>query len=85
MINLVGGILLLTVTCLSGLVAYGRYYDCDLLGSKKIDKGEQVKFIEKYLRIKIIKIIFQKAIAVSSNGHFRSSSRFARSFRGHYL
>ena len=37
-----GGILLLTVTCLTGIVAYGRYYDCDLLGSKKISKGEQV-------------------------------------------
>lgn len=42
MINLVGGILLLTITCICGLVAYGKYADCDLIGSKKIDKGEQV-------------------------------------------
>ncbi|CAF0981987.1 unnamed protein product [Brachionus calyciflorus] len=42
MINLVGGALLLTLTCMSGLVAYAKYYDCDLLGSKKIARGEQL-------------------------------------------
>lgn len=42
MINLVGGIFLLTLTCLAGLVAYGKYYDCDLLGNNEIQKGEQV-------------------------------------------
>lgn len=42
MINLVGGLLLLTITCLAGLVAYGIYYDCDLLETGKITKSEQV-------------------------------------------
>lgn len=43
MVNLIGGVLLLTLTCLTGIVAYGKYYDCDLIGSKKIAKGEQVQ------------------------------------------
>jgi hypothetical protein len=43
MINLVGGVLFLTLTCLTGLVAYGKYADCDLLGSGKITRSEQVK------------------------------------------
>lgn len=42
MINLVGGILLLTFTCLTGLVAFAKYHSCDLLSSKKISRGEQV-------------------------------------------
>lgn len=42
MINLVGGVCLLTLTCLCGLVAYARYYKCDVLGNKDIQKGEQV-------------------------------------------
>jgi hypothetical protein len=42
MINLIGGILILTLTCLCGLVAYGHYYDCDLLTTKKINRGEQL-------------------------------------------
>jgi hypothetical protein len=43
MINLVGGVLLLTLTCMTGLVAYGKYYECDLLGSGQITRSEQVK------------------------------------------
>lgn len=42
MINLIGGILLLTVTCLCGLVAFAKYHECDILSTKKISRGEQV-------------------------------------------
>lgn len=42
MLNLFAGSILLTVTCLCGLVAFGTYYDCDLLGSGKITRTEQV-------------------------------------------
>ena len=41
-INLIGTFLILTITCIAGLVAYAIYYDCDLLTSNKIDKGEQI-------------------------------------------
>ena len=42
MINLVGGAFLLTLTCFCGLVAYGKYYECDILGFGIINRGEQV-------------------------------------------
>lgn len=41
-INLIGTFLILTITCICGLIAYAVYYDCDLLVSKKINKGEQI-------------------------------------------
>ncbi|RNA40535.1 sodium-coupled monocarboxylate transporter 1-like [Brachionus plicatilis] len=41
-INLVGTFLILTITCISGLIAYAIYFECDLLTSGKIKKGEQI-------------------------------------------
>jgi Na+/proline symporter len=37
-----GAFLLLTLTCLSGLVAFAVYYDCDLLYTNKVQNGEQI-------------------------------------------
>ena len=42
MINLIGSVLLLILTCFCGLVAYGKYYECDILGAGIINKGEKV-------------------------------------------
>ena len=42
-INLLGSIAILSLTCLTGLVAFAVYHKCDLLLSNKITKGEQVR------------------------------------------
>jgi sodium-coupled monocarboxylate transporter 8/12 len=41
-INLVGTYLILAITCLAGIIAYCVYYDCDLITSKRITKGEEI-------------------------------------------
>ena len=43
MINLFGGMVLLTLTCLCGLVAYAKYYDCDVISNNQIQRSEQVR------------------------------------------
>ncbi len=42
MISLVGMCSVLTLTCLSGLLAFAFYYDCDLLSAKIITRTEQI-------------------------------------------
>ena len=94
MINLVGGMVLLTLTCLSGLVAYAKYYDCDVLSSNQISRSEQVCL--QYLSSKIIKIedsfnlqrISLKrslAFALFGNGHLGRLARSTRLVCGHYI
>ena len=46
-INLAGSVAILSVTCLSGLVAFAVYGRCDLILTKKITKGEQVNYCLK--------------------------------------
>jgi sodium-coupled monocarboxylate transporter 8/12 len=41
-INLVGTYLILTITCLAGIIAYGVYYQCDVIASNRIVKGEEL-------------------------------------------
>ena len=42
-LNLIGTFSILTITCLTGLIAYAVYHKCDLLTSKRVSKGEQVR------------------------------------------
>jgi Na+/proline symporter len=41
-INLAGTFLILSFTCITGLIAFAVYHKCDLLTSKKVTKGEQI-------------------------------------------
>ncbi|CAF0982331.1 unnamed protein product [Brachionus calyciflorus] len=41
-INLVGTFLILTITCITGLIAFAVYFKCDILSSKQVSKGEQI-------------------------------------------
>lgn len=43
MISLAGMCTVLTVVCLCGLLAFAKYYDCDILQSGKVDRAEQVR------------------------------------------
>ena len=42
MVNMVFSILFCGINCIVGVIAYAKYYQCDLLASKKIEKSEQV-------------------------------------------
>ncbi|RNA31814.1 sodium-coupled monocarboxylate transporter 1-like [Brachionus plicatilis] len=42
LVNLVGVFFLQTLICLCGLIAYAKYYDCDILSTGTINKGEQI-------------------------------------------
>ena len=42
MVNMVGSMILGTINCIVGVIAYAKYYECDLLASKKVEKSEQV-------------------------------------------
>lgn len=88
MINLVGGILLLTVTCLCGLVAYSRYYECDLLGSGRVKKSEQVNDLNsRPLKKNYNNIQTNNNLdtSVFGRGPIGPSQRTAWSLGGHYL
>ena len=41
-INLIGCYLILTLCCVTGIIAFAIYHKCDLLTSKKVAKGEQI-------------------------------------------
>ena len=41
-INLIGTYLILTILCLTGLIAYAVYYKCDLISNKTITRGEEL-------------------------------------------
>ena len=41
-LNLIGTFSILSVTCVTGLIAFAYYYECDIITSKKVTKGEQV-------------------------------------------
>ena len=42
MINLIGCIAILTLNCLCGVIAFA-IYQCDLIGSKQVERSEQVE------------------------------------------
>ena len=41
-INLVATLSILTLTCMTGVIAYAVYYECDILSAGKVSKGEQI-------------------------------------------
>lgn len=41
-INLIGVYLILTICCVTGIIAYAVYHKCDLLISKQVTRGEQI-------------------------------------------
>ncbi len=43
MISMCGIVTVLTVICLCGLLAFAKYYDCDILKNGTVQRMEQVK------------------------------------------
>lgn len=41
-ISYVGFLIIFTCTCLCGVLSFAKYYDCDLLTSKQVEKPEQI-------------------------------------------
>lgn len=42
MINFVGYVFVLTLTCSCGVVMFAEYHECDLLSSGQVEKSEQI-------------------------------------------
>ena len=41
-ISYIGLIIIISLTCLCGIVAFANYHDCDLLTTNRVEKSEQI-------------------------------------------